>query len=59
MKYRTTLREKTLALKSWLKDPMWMRDTRRRERGWKLQGRTNEIWKGGIRFWMDVRRVNE
>ncbi len=49
MKFRYTLREETLGWREWL----------RMRRGWKLRGRVNEIWKGGHRFWMDVRRVNE
>jgi hypothetical protein len=48
MKYRTTLRERTLDLIQWLRE---------QPAGWKLQGRTNEIWQGGVRFWIDVRRI--
>lgn len=51
MKFRCTLRERTIGLMEWL------RENGRRKRGWKLRGRTNEIWKGGIRFWMDVRKA--
>jgi hypothetical protein len=57
MRYRTTLRENTLALKLWLNDPGLRIRAPRYKRGWKLQGRTNEVWQGGVRFWMDVRRV--
>lgn len=59
MKYRTTLRENTLALKSWLYDPGIRIGTPRYKRGWKLRGRTNEAYQGGVRFWMDVRRIGE
>lgn len=51
MKFRYTLRDETMRLRAWL------RKNGRRKRGWKLRGRVNEIWRGGQRFWMDVRRV--